>query len=79
MDSAIGFIVVLLTLLVALLGLAMVYKNRAAVKRWLNAPYYTEDDRVIRLKRRMEDTQRELEWLEQYNAKHNKPGAETTP
>ena len=79
MEAAIGFIVIMMTMLggVGVLGIA--YKNRASIKRWLNAPYYSEDDREVRLKRRREDIDREIAWLAEYNAKHNKPGTESTP
>lgn len=61
MDAAIGFLFVLIVLLLLFFGLALLYKNRAVVGKWLNSPYYACDDRELKLHRRIEDAQTELD------------------
>lgn len=65
MDSAIGFLFTMVVLAGVGFGFAILYKNRIPVTKWLNAPYYAEDDRKLRLQRRIEDAQKELEAIEQ--------------
>jgi len=64
MDAAIGFLFAMVVLAGVIFALAIAFKNRNAIKRWLNTPYYAEDDRRLRLHRRMEDAQKELEELD---------------
>ncbi len=63
MDAAVGFMLVLLFLSLFALVLAILYKRRDYIRRWLNTPYYAEDDRKLRLQRRIEDAKKELEEL----------------
>ena len=69
MDAAIGFLLVLIFLALLAFSLALVYKNRALVKKWLNAPYYAEDDRKLNLRRRIEDSANELAEIEAAESK----------
>lgn len=64
MDAAIGFLLTLVFLALFAYVLGLGYKNRVMIQRWLNMPYYAEDDRKLRLKRRIEDSQKELADLE---------------
>jgi len=68
MDAAIGFLLVLIFLALLCLVLAIVYRNRVAVKKWLNAPYYAEDDRKLNLQRRKEDCEKELDDIKKKEA-----------
>lgn len=49
-------------------GFAILYKQRAHVAKWLQAPYYACDDRKLHLKRKIEDAQTELEAIEKAEA-----------
>ena len=73
MDSAIGFLLCLIFLGVVVFGVGVAYRNRAAISRWLNSPYYAADDRRLKLRRRIEDSEKELEALDEkeLNAKNN--------
>jgi len=73
-----GLVVFLILDLHIFLGL-MAYKRRRAIGRWLEYPYYTEDDRETMIqrniedkKRSIEDKEKELVWLRSYNAKHQR-------
>jgi hypothetical protein len=44
--------------------LAYLIRNREAIKKWMNAPYYAENDRELYLTRRKEDVEKELAWIE---------------
>ncbi len=69
MDAAIGFLLVLISLALLTYALALVYKDRAIVRKWLNAPYYAEDDRKLKLRRRIEDLANELADIEAAESK----------
>ncbi len=69
MDAAIGFLLVLIFLALLTFGLALVYKDRTIVKKWLNAPYYAGNDQKLNLKRRIEDSARELAEIEAAESK----------
>ncbi len=64
MDSAIGFLFVLMVLFLLFFCLALLYKNRVVVGKWLNSPYYACDDRELKLRRRIEDSEKELNDIE---------------
>lgn len=64
MEMAIGFFFVMLVICLFLFLLAFAYKNRAWIGKWLDAPYYAEEDRELRLRRELEDCQRELDHIE---------------
>ncbi len=64
MDGAIGFLLCLIFLGLVVLGLAIAYRNRVTVSKWLNTPYYAESDRRLKLRRRIEDAEKELEQLD---------------
>ena len=64
MDSAIGLMFSLIFLTAFCFGLAILYKNRSPVQKWLNTPYYAEDDRKLKLERRIADATKELEHLQ---------------
>ncbi len=64
MDAALGFFFVMLTLLLFFLGLAYAYRNLNVIKAWLNTPYYANEDRRLRLRRRIEDAEKEIEELD---------------
>ena len=49
-------------------GLCIAYKQRAYLAKWFNSPYYAIDDRKLRLHRRIEDAQAELEDIEKAEA-----------
>lgn len=65
MEAAAGLFFSLIALAVFGFGIAVLYRNRASVSKWLNAPYYADEDRKLRLKRRIEDSQKELADIEQ--------------
>ena len=69
MDAAIGFMFSLLFLSIFIVACAIAYKNRAAIKKWLNTPYHAEDDRKLRLQRIIEDAEKELESIEKEEVK----------
>lgn len=64
MDAAIGFLLCLIFLALLVLGVAIAYRRRNEIRRWLNSPYYAADDRRLRLRRRIEDAEKELEELD---------------
>jgi len=64
MDLAVGFFALLVFLGVFLFVLALAYRNRATIGKWLNTPYYAESDRKLKLQRRIEDAEKELEAIE---------------
>ena len=64
MDAAIGFLLCLVCLVLVVFGIAIVYRNRAAVSKWLNTPYYADSDRRLKLRRRIEDAEKEIEVLD---------------
>ena len=64
MESAIGFLMSLIFILLFIFALGVAYKNRAYICKWLNSPYYASDDRKLRLKRKIEDAQAEIEDIE---------------
>ena len=68
MDSAIGFLFVMVVLCLFLFLGGLAYKNRAIIAKWLNAPYYAEDDRELKLSRRIEDCQREVRDIQRRKA-----------
>jgi hypothetical protein len=59
LEGFIAFLIIDLHILLA----AYAYKRRYALLKWLEYPYYAEDDRELRLQRRVEDAQHELDWL----------------
>ena len=65
MDGGIGLLFSLLTLIAFCFGLGLVFKNRSLVQQWLNTPYYAEDDRKLKLRRKIEDCQAELTAIEE--------------
>ena len=68
MEGAFGFLLGLTFLCFLFFGLALLYKNRAEVSKWLNTPYYAEEDRKLRLQRKIENAQKELEAIEKAEA-----------
>ena len=69
MESAISFLLCLIFLGLVTLGAAIAYKRRDAIAKWLNTPYYAESDRRLRLTRRIEDAEKELEMLDEKESK----------
>ena len=65
MAELVGTLVILAVL--CLLA-AILYRNRVSVSKWLKVPYSPEDDRKLKLQRRIEDAQIELEALEKNEA-----------
>lgn len=61
MEAAASLFLCLGILALFVVSLAYVYKRRENIKKWLNPPYYAEDDRELRLKRRIQDCQAELD------------------
>lgn len=59
-----GFIIMALVIF----GLAIGYKQRAYLSKWLQAPYFASEDRELLLKRRIEDATAELEAIEKAKA-----------
>lgn len=68
MEAAASLFFCLIILALFVIGLGYAYKKRAAIQKWLNTPYYASDDRRLRLKRKIEDAERELQALEKEEA-----------
>lgn len=66
MDALLSGIGLLFVLTVVILSLAYSFKYRRRISRWLDYPYFAEEDRKLNLKRTIEDAQKELEWVEQH-------------
>ena len=65
---ATGFSILLVSAIV-LFSLGYSLRHRASINKWLNPTYYAEDDRKLKLKREIEDCQKELEWIEDQEKK----------
>lgn len=68
MEAAAGLFFSLIALAAFAFGAAVLYRNRISVAKWLNAPYYADEDRKLKLKRRIEDSEKELADIEQKEA-----------
>jgi len=64
-DAALGFFLVLVFMTLFVLLCGFTYKCRAQVAKWLNYPYYAEGDRELQLKRKIENAQAELKWVQE--------------
>ena len=60
MEAAVAFLLMLIFLGLLGFGLAVAYKNRGTISKWLNTPYYSSSDRKLNLQRRKEDAEKEL-------------------
>ena len=60
MEAMIAFIAIDVEVLL----LAYAYRRREDIRKWLNAPYYADNDRALSLTRRKEDIEKELAWIE---------------
>ena len=69
MEGAISFMLCLIFLGVVVFMLGIVYRNRVSISKWLNTPYYAEEDRKLKLQRRIEDAQAELTEIEKAETK----------
>jgi hypothetical protein len=70
MEPLISLFAFSLFLVLFFLAIAWVYRNRNKINRWLNDPcstHYEVVTREIYLKRRIEDAQRELEFIQKAN------------
>ena len=61
MESAAGFFLVLLVLVLFILLGAYCYRHRIAIANWLNPTYYAMNDRKLHLHRQIENAEKELE------------------
>ena len=68
MEAAAGLFLVLLILILFVVFLGYCYRHRAVISKWLQPPYYAVDDRELKLKRRIEDAEKELETIEKEKA-----------
>ena len=68
MEAAASLFFCLIILALFIIGLAYAYKRRANISKWLNTPYYAEDDRKLKLERRIEDASAELKEIEKAEA-----------
>lgn len=66
MEVIMGQLVLLLILAGFAILLAVLYRDRERLVKWLNTPrrYYSEDDVKLRRERNLEDAQKELDKLE---------------
>jgi hypothetical protein len=60
LEIIIGLIALDLEILLVLYA----YREREAIKKWIKAPYFAEDDRELKLQRRKDDIEKELAWIE---------------
>ena len=61
MESVGSFFLILLIFILFLAFCGYCYKNRTSIAQWLNPTYYACDDRKLRLKRIIENAQRDSE------------------
>jgi len=73
--AAIDLLLTLVVLCLFGLFLGFAYRNRASIKKWLNTPYYAEDDRKLKLQRRIEDAQHEIADIDKKEAAAEKAEA----
>ena len=61
MESVGSFFLILVILILFLIFCGYCYKNRTSIAQWLNPTYYAYNDRKLRLKRIIENAQRDSE------------------
>ena len=61
MEAVGSFFLILVILILFLAFCGYCYKNRTSIVQWLNPTYYAYNDRKLRLKRIIENAQRESE------------------
>lgn len=62
MEAVISFFLVLVILALVVFGLMVVYKYRRQIAKWVDYPYYANEDRDQFLRRKIEDAEKELVW-----------------
>lgn len=65
MDALLSGISMLLTLTAIALAIGFGLRYRSTIVKWINPTYYACDDRKLKLQRKIEDCQKELDWIKE--------------